>query len=115
MGLLDILATEGKKFIDDALPGGRLNSEWTPGRVKRAASAALDFVPVVGGVKGAKEEWEAGNPGWAAFNAATVPLDLASFGAGGAAMKAGAARRRDAPGARRAGERDAQRLAFLRS
>lgn len=91
MGLLDILATEGKKFIEDALPGGRLNSEWTPGRVKRAASAALDFVPVVGGVKGAKEEWEAGNPGWAAFNAASVPLDLASFGAGGAALKAGAA------------------------
>ncbi|WP_288076709.1 hypothetical protein [Pseudomonas sp.] len=91
MGLLDILATEGKKFIEDALPGGRLNSEWTPGRVKRAASAALDFVPVVGGVKGAKEEWEAGNPGWAAFNAASVPIDLASFGTGGAALKSAAA------------------------
>jgi hypothetical protein len=91
MEYLDLLLNEGKKYLKGAMPGGSLNPEWTPDRVKKAGSMALDFVPVVGGVKGAKEEWEAGNPGWAAFNAATVPLDLASFGAGGAAMKAGAA------------------------
>lgn len=91
MNYIDLLLNEGKKYLRDAMPGGSLNSEWTPSRVKKAASTALDFVPVVGGIKGAKEEWEAGNPGWAAVNAASVPIDLASFGAGGAALKAAAA------------------------
>jgi hypothetical protein len=61
-------------------PGGLLNAEWTPDRVKEASDVAQGFIPVWGGVKGARDEWAAGNPGWAAFNAATVPLDLASLG-----------------------------------
>jgi len=48
-----------------------------------------DFTPVVGGVKGAYEEAQAGNPGWAAFNAASVPADLLSMGLLGTAMRAG--------------------------
>ena len=81
--LLDAL----KQYVGDAAPGGALNPEWTPDRVNQAKSTALDFTPVIGGVKGAKEEWDAGNPVLAAFNAATVPLDLATFGTGGAALK----------------------------
>ena len=56
MEYLDLLLNEGKKYLRDAMPGGSLNREWTPARVKKAGSAALDFVPVVGGIKGAKEE-----------------------------------------------------------
>lgn len=69
-----------RQYLADAAPGGLLNPEWTPDRQRQAASTALDFTPVVGGVKGATEEWQAGNPWWAAFNAGTVPLDLMSAG-----------------------------------
>ena len=83
VGLLDA----AKQYINDASPGGLLNREWTPERVSQVSSTAQDFVPVWGGIKGAREEWDAGNPGWAAFNAATVPVDLATLG-GGTALKA---------------------------
>lgn len=57
-------------------------------RVKQAAGLLADFTPVVGGVKGAVENFNDGNYGMAALNAATVPLDVASLG-GGTAIKAG--------------------------
>ena len=77
-GLLGAL----QQYINDALPGGNLNREVTPETVKSALSMMADLTPVVGGVKGAMEEYEQGNPGWAAINAATVPLDIATAGGG---------------------------------
>lgn len=73
MGLLDAF----KQYLGDAAPGGLLNPEWTPERVSTAR-----------GLKGFSEEMQAGNPGWAAFHAATVPLDIASLG-GVSALKLG--------------------------
>jgi hypothetical protein len=52
MGLLDILATEGKKFIKDALPGGRLNPEVTPQGLLDTAALATMPVPVLGDAVG---------------------------------------------------------------
>jgi hypothetical protein len=51
------------------------------------ASMAADFTPVVGGVKGTVEELAAGNLGWAALNAVSVPVDLMSAGFGGTMMR----------------------------
>jgi hypothetical protein len=85
VGLLDAF----KQYLGDAAPGGALNPEWTPERVRAAGGLLADFTPVVGGLKGFVDEMQAGNPGWAAFNAATVPLDIASLG--GASMLKGAA------------------------
>lgn len=55
------------------------------------ASKGADFLPVVGGVKGAYEEGKSGNYLMSALNAATVPLDVVSGGAAGAMLKAGLA------------------------
>lgn len=52
MGLLDILATEGKKFLKDALPGGRLNPEVTPQGLLDTAALATMPVPVLGDAVG---------------------------------------------------------------
>lgn len=55
MGLLDAF----KQYINDAMPGGLLNPEWTPDRVKTARNTLLDFTPVVGDVKSAYDGLEA--------------------------------------------------------
>lgn len=55
MGLLDAF----KQYISDAIPGGLLNQEWTPDRVKTARNTLLDFTPVVGDVKSAYDGLEA--------------------------------------------------------
>lgn len=81
------LAEALKQYLRDAMPGGALNREITPARLSKLGSETANFAPVVGGVKGAQEEWQAGNPGWATFNAATVPLDFVTMGTGGAAAK----------------------------
>lgn len=52
MGLLDILTTEGKKYIKDALPGGRLNPEVTPQGLLDTAALATMPVPVLGDAVG---------------------------------------------------------------
>lgn len=52
MGLLDILTTEGKKFIKDALPGGRLNPEVTPQGLLDTAALVTAPVPLVGDAVG---------------------------------------------------------------
>jgi hypothetical protein len=49
MGLLEVL----KQYMKDAMPGGVLNSEWTPERTNTAMSGLLDMTPVVGDVKSA--------------------------------------------------------------
>lgn len=84
MSLWDAL----RQYMADAGPGGALNPEWTPELQRQTWSTAQDFTPVWGGIKGYQEEMAAGNPGWALFNAATVPVDLLTMGTGGAAMKA---------------------------
>ena len=52
MGLLDILATEGKKYIKDAMPGGLLNPEVTPQGLLDTAALATMPVPVLGDAVG---------------------------------------------------------------
>lgn len=52
MGLLDILTTEGKKYIKDALPGGRLNPEVTPQGLLDTAALATMPVPILGDAVG---------------------------------------------------------------
>lgn len=93
MSLADAL----KQYLRDAMPGGALNREMSRERLSKLGSEMANFAPVVGGVKGAMEEWQAGNPGWATFNAATVPLDLATLGVGGMVAKAAAKTAKTAP------------------
>ena len=78
-GLLSKYA--GKKLDRFEKPRGLLNM------IAENPGLLADITPVVGGIKGAREEWVAGNPGMALFNAATVPVDLMSMGVGGAAAK----------------------------
>lgn len=73
MGLLNAF----KQYVRDAMPGGALNPEWTPDRVK-TLGGLLDLVPVVGGIKGVAESVEDGDVPGVAMNAASIPLDLAS-------------------------------------
>ena len=87
MGLLD----SDYAAVKSARP--RKSSRIMPGEdiaenAKSAIGLLADFTPVVGGVKGAYEEMKAGNPGMAALNAATVPLDALSLG-GSALLKGG--------------------------
>ncbi len=52
MNLLDLFLTEGKKYIQDAMPGGALNREVTPQGLLDATALATAPVPVVGDVAG---------------------------------------------------------------
>lgn len=79
-GILDIFRQELPAYWQDAKWGGSMNSELPEVSREDIANFGLDMTPVVGGVKGAQEEFEDGNYGWSAFNAATVPMDLMSFG-----------------------------------
>ncbi len=74
------LAEAFKHYFQDAMPGGALNPEITPSALTKLAGTLMDFAPVISGMKGAHEEWQAGNHGMAALNAASVPLDIASLG-----------------------------------
>jgi hypothetical protein len=77
-----------RQYWEDARWGGALNPELPDVSKGDVAGLVADFIPVVGGVKGTAEELEEGNYGWAAANAASVPLDLMSFGAAGATVRA---------------------------
>ena len=52
MNLWNLLTTEGKKYLRDAMPGGALNPEITPQGLLDVASIATAPVPVVGDVLG---------------------------------------------------------------
>jgi len=85
MSLADAL----RQYLRDAMPGGALNREISRERLSGLGKAMMGFTPVVGGVVGAQAEWQAGNPGMAAINAATVPLDAATMGIAGMAARSG--------------------------
>lgn len=63
--------------------------EATPINPMRSLGLLADFTPVVGGIKGAVEEWGQGNKGMSLLNAATIPIDLASLGTAGGLAKVG--------------------------
>lgn len=78
----------------DTVNGGKPRNSDRPMNVERSndnliglASAFADFVPVVGGLKGAYEGARDGDVLSGLLNAASVPLDLASFGTAGTALK----------------------------
>lgn len=83
MGLLD-------KIIDGYQTGMEMLAPTDRDLEMRAkmARGLLDFTPVAGGIMGMVDNAREGNPGMAAMNAATVPVDLATMG-GGAAIKGG--------------------------
>lgn len=62
---------ELKKYVQDAMPGGLLNQEWTPERTNTAVNSILDFTPVVGDAKAGYDAYQSakqGNYGEAALN-----------------------------------------------
>ena len=72
-----------RNYARDAMPGGELNRELTPERLKEAALLGMDFTPVVGDIKSGYEAVDAakqGNYGEAALNAAGLLPFVPSLG-----------------------------------
>ena len=87
MGLLDTsyAAVNGKKPRNS---DNQMQIERSNENLYSALGLMADFTPVIGGLKGAYEGARDGNLVSGLLNAASVPLDLASFGTAGTALKA---------------------------
>lgn len=76
------------QYLGDVLPGGVLNSEWTPERVSGAKNALVDMVPVYGSARQVPEDVRQGNYLSALMNGGFAGLDAATLGGAGLAKNA---------------------------